>query len=187
MHINTSIHYGSKNDANIAPSCHNMDIVSLPQCIPIIAAVTRKTNDESKFKKNYATTNLSNLYHEKLVTPTIFPPSNYITLKERNLLDNSITGIMQAGKMLRILFHPNQTFNTPLSERILKYSKIEVEENGQKKEEVEEIVKIYSDHAVLTSKGHLIYEISKNNLDWQNYLKSKNLTDMMVHLFKEEK
>ncbi|KAF0984983.1 hypothetical protein FDP41_000022 [Naegleria fowleri] len=137
---------------------------TIPLCIPIVAAVTRKTGDNLKFKKNYATTDLSNLYYENLETNKS-PPTNDLTLKERNSLNTAITDIVKAGKMLRILFHPNETFsNTPLSDRIQQYDH----------DDAPQI--IFSDHAVLTKKGHCIYEISKNNSVWQNYLNNKNLS-----------
>ncbi|KAF0980852.1 hypothetical protein FDP41_012640 [Naegleria fowleri] len=137
---------------------------TIPLCIPIVAAVTRKTGDNLKFKKNYATTDLSNLYYENLETSRS-PPTNVLTLKERNSLNAAITDIVKAGKMLRILFHPNETFsNTPLSDRIQQYDH----------DDAPQI--IFSDHAVLTKKGHCIYEISKNNSVWQNYLNNNNLS-----------
>ncbi|KAG2392492.1 hypothetical protein C9374_011217 [Naegleria lovaniensis] len=136
----------------------------LPMCIPVVAAVTRMTGNTTKFQKNYATTDLSNLYHENLAT-NISPPTNALAVNERNSLDTPITDIMKTGKILRLLFHPNESFNTPLSDRIPQYS------NG-----ADEVEKAFSDHAVLTKKGHLVYEISKNNSIWENYLNSNGLS-----------
>ena len=68
--------------------------------------------------------------------------------------------------MLRILFHPNEKFEIPLRDRIPQY------------DNDDEIDKVFSDHAVLTKKGHCIYEISENNSEWQNYLKHKNISSI---------
>ncbi|KAF0974678.1 hypothetical protein FDP41_006152 [Naegleria fowleri] len=141
----------------------NIDYGTFPLCIPIVAAVTRKTGDDTQFKKNYATTDLSNLNDKNLATSSS-PSTNDLALNERNSLNSAITDIMKAGNMLRILFHPNETFDTPLSERIPQYDH----------EDAPQIV--FSDHAVLTKKGHCIYEISKNNSEWKNYLHNNNLS-----------
>ncbi|KAG2379338.1 hypothetical protein C9374_007477 [Naegleria lovaniensis] len=143
---------------------------TIPFCIPIVAAVTRTTGDNVKFKNNYDTTDLSNLYYEKVAT-TISPPTNDLARKERNSLNTAITDIVKTGNMLRILFHPNETFNSSLGDRIPQYDNDDAVET------------VFSDHAVLTKKGHCIYEISNNNSVWKNYLNSNNMS-VVADLFK---
>jgi len=87
------------------------------------------------------------------------PSENKAVLSELRHIKEAIEGIEQQKKILRILFHPNANFQNSLKDRIEIYS------SGQDK-----CVEEYGSHAILTDKGHLVYEISQCNPKWKHLL-----------------
>ena len=135
--------------------------------IPLSVAVSLKTS-ESKCKKDYNTTHIENMYKQHSAME-----EDKEIQKEKEMLEPFLKNI--PSKRLRILFHPNAKFSRSLKERIVDYS------SGDDVCETE-----YGSHAILTKKGHLIYEISLCNKNWQNFINKHTFLRSLMILYSKQ-
>ena len=135
--------------------------------IPLSVAVSLQTS-ESKFKKDYNTTHIENMYKQHSAME-----EDKEIQKEREMLEPFLDKI--SSKRLRILFHPNAKFSRALKERIVDYS------SGD-----DVCITEYGPHAILTDKGHLIYEISSCNENWQNCINKHTFLKSLIGMLSKQ-
>ncbi|KAL9651808.1 hypothetical protein ABK040_014453 [Willaertia magna] len=174
--------------------------LDLPFSIPLTVSITTifisekgMENCDTKFRKDYLVTDLRSMYTQKKEDEnknTTFCV-NKENITSRKEVESSISSIISRGKMLRILFHPNETVyeNNELTlatkvnewEQNVSYANLDGSVNDTNSSS-----KYIKDNrfTCINGDGHVVYHICKDNPHW---LKIVNENPYISQILEETK